>query len=118
SGSCCSAERFELIFGSVGAEAEDHRDLQSRESPDDEAECGKKSTRPKHRFRQGADVEKDLPAPVFLKVETGGWYSSGDGGADVHEVAVSFGSSAKIRVGEDDRVRLAPRDLLALCRSM
>ena len=39
--------------------------------------------------------------------------AGGDGGADVEQIRIALGARADYRVGEDDGVRFAPRDLLS-----
>ena len=57
--------------------------------------------------------EHDAASPVLVQVQAGLRHPSGDRRADVDEVAVAVRPRAQHRVGEHDRVRLGPGDVLA-----
>ena len=65
------------------------------------------------RSGKAGELEQDFGAAVFIEMQAPGGRAPRHRADEVDEVAVAVGARADHRIGEDDRVRFAPGDLLA-----
>jgi hypothetical protein len=108
-----AAERLEPVFRGVGWESLDHRDQIAGFGADQIAEHRRENVVVEEFVAQTHQPEQHLAPSVLVQMETRSGGATGDRRTDVDEVAVTVGAGAEHGVGEDDRVRLGPCDVLA-----
>ena len=107
-------ERLQSILARPGREPDDDGHACPRLRPDDVTDArGCDLVVQQARRDVVRQPEHDPASPVLVQVEAGLRHPSGDRRADVDEVAVAVRPRAQHRVGEHDRVRLGPGDVLA-----
>ncbi len=102
-----------MVLGGRRGQADDRRDGVPRAATDQVPDRGVRGLVGEQRLGEGADPEHGRREPFPVEVQARRGCAPGDRAADVDEVAVASRPSPQHRVGEDDRVRLGPRDVLA-----
>jgi hypothetical protein len=102
-----------VILGRRDDDAVDDRDEVAGELADKVAEDGKELIVPLQRRRHAGQPQQHLPGAMFGEVQPDGRHAAGDRATDVEQIGIALGARADHRVGERNRVRLAPGDLLA-----
>ena len=102
---------LQAIFAGTLIESCDHRDAIAGQLTQNVAQqrVGEVVIEDRIGYR---NVELNCGKTPRIGVQPRIWGPTGQGTANVHEVAVPVGASTKNRIGEDDRVRLPPGDLL------
>ena len=107
-------ERLQLIFGRRDHDAVDHRDVIARRACRPDGRARRRTDRPA-AAPAGTPTSRSssLPAAILGQMQADRRHAAGDRAADVEQIRIALGARADHGVGERDRVRLAPRDLLA-----
>ena len=107
------AERLELILGRFHCQAIDHRDAVACQLAGQVAQHRVEAVIGLQARRNINQADQQLAGAVRGEVQPDRRDAAGDRRADVEQVGVALGARAQHRVGEGDRVRLTPGDLLA-----
>ena len=115
----CGAQRLGVILGGdrCRRQADDRRDHRAGGAPHHRADGGVGDRIGEQAIGDPFEAEDRARGPPFIQVQAGRRRASGDGAADVDEVAVAVGAGAQHRVREHDRVRLGPGDVFTEGRS-